>query len=523
MQKKLFRMLALATAVLMMAISLGACATASPTPAPTTAPAVTETPMATPTVAPTPTPLPTVTLRVFFPGTEPPMLNDVWNAVADMTKDKLNATFEINFVDFGDYASKIQALTAAGDNYDANFDADWFCYPSMVNKGAYLALNDLMPQYAPNLYKIYQQEGAIGPCSVEGKLYGIPWVNQSSSRPVFVYRKDLLSQFGLAPNTDFSTLEGMEKYLYAAKKADPNSYPITWSTADPGAALWPLYAKYEMDRWDFHMLTIDLNDPAGKLIPIEQTPMFKEAVETAKKWVDDGIIPKDMLSMKQYPAFSKGEEVSFVHILDSALTTQKPAGAEVGYSIMYSDKKYKFNSPMNNAMVINKNAANPERTLMFLDLITTDGNVYDTVIYGIQGKTYDLQDGKVMSPAGVDATQPQYLNWSGQWGFWRSFFFKPDQTRDATVYSTLNDMLKMPSSVVSPITGFIPNTDSIKTQIAKRDELFNELGNLLVFGEVNDVDKALEDYIQKQKDAGLDQIIAALQPQVDAFIASNKK
>ena len=45
---------------------------------------------------------------------------------------------------------------------------------------------------------------------------------------------------------------------------------------------------------------------------------------------------------------------------------------------------------------------------------------------------------------------------------------------------------------------------------------------LLQYGAVRDVDKSMEEYIQKQKDAGLDKILTEVQKQVSAFLAAKK-
>ncbi|WP_240420151.1 DUF3502 domain-containing protein [Paenibacillus periandrae] len=42
-------------------------------------------------------------------------------------------------------------------------------------------------------------------------------------------------------------------------------------------------------------------------------------------------------------------------------------------------------------------------------------------------------------------------------------------------------------------------------------------------GAVKDADKAVSEYIEKQKAAGLGRIIVEVQKQVDAFIAAKKK
>ena len=52
---------------------------------------------------------------------------------------------------------------------------------------------------------------------------------------------------------------------------------------------------------------------------------------------------------------------------------------------------------------------------MFLNLLQSDREFYDMVIYGIEGETYVLNDGIVDYPEGVTSTNSNYLGWGGQW------------------------------------------------------------------------------------------------------------
>ena len=72
--------------------------------------------------------------------------------------------------------------------------------------------------------------------------------------------------------------------------------------------------------------------------------------------------------------------------------------------------------------------------------------------------------------------------------------------------------------MLSPITGFTPAPDAIKTELAKRQQLADEQGKLLLSDIIKgDVDAAIKEYIEKQKAAGLDKILAEVQKQVDEF------
>lgn len=54
--------------------------------------------------------------------------------------------------------------------------------------------------------------------------------------------------------------------------------------------------------------------------------------------------------------------------------------------------------------------------------------------------------------------------------------------------------------VKDPLDGLFINTDSIKNEVASRDQIFSEGGKLIQYGAINDVDKAVNDYIKKQKE-----------------------
>ena len=144
-----------------------------------------------------------------------------------------------------------------------------------------------------------------------------------------------------------------------------------------------LNAKYEMDALNYHMLTFDLNSDKASLSPIEQTDMFKEAVTWMKKWYEEGIVSKNELSETDTKMFENGKTFAKVGLMGDALQgiVFNVNDAEYGFAEPYPDGKFRMDSPLNNAFAINKNAANPERLLMLLELLNTDEEAYDMFMY----------------------------------------------------------------------------------------------------------------------------------------------
>ncbi|MNW33042.1 Bacterial extracellular solute-binding protein [compost metagenome] len=462
-----------------------------------------------------------VTLKIFLPGDDKVAKNDVLQALYEKTKDRLNAKFEINFIPFGDYQSKLTMLASSGDSYDAAFTADWFGYSQMVNKGAFLDLSELAPEHAPNLYKIYSDKNMLSSASMNGKLMALPWTEIKTSKPVFQYRKDIAEKLNVEPG-DLTTIEGVDMFLTAINKANPGM-PIFYqnmnaSEGSIGALLAP---KYEYVDLGFHSLYIDLNDPAHKVMPIEQTPMFKEAVTIAKKWYDEGIISKNTLNDKTNTPFENSNAFSQKNIIATLFEevnfTDK--NAVNGAAEVYPGNKFIRDSQMNNAIVINKNAANPERMLMFMDLLSTDREVYDLFFYGIKDKTYTMDENGVIGfVPGEDPSKPLWQNWFN-WGFLREEFTRPTISRSEKAIQENREFVIRPNILVSPTAGLVPITDNIKTELSARDQLISEEGKLLLVGIIKgDVDQAINSYIEKQKAVGLDKILADVQKQVDDFM-----
>lgn len=194
--------------------------------------------------------------------------------------------------------------------------------------------------------------------------------------------------------------------------------------------------------------------------------------------------------------------------------------AELGYAELYPDGKYRYDSPLNNAFALNKNAANPERVLMLLELLNTNEEAYDLFMYGIEGTTYKKgDDGSIQFPEGEDATNSSFLGWFC-WPFVRSQYDKPSGKITPEALAAENEWLTKDSLVVSPLVGFNPDTSSIKTELAQRDQLYDEQGKLLLAGivENNDVEAAVNKYIEEQKAVGLDKILTFMQEEADKML-----
>ncbi len=469
-----------------------------------------------------------VTLTFWSCGDKYAAQDEVLAKFCETYKKELNIEkIEFNFVSFGDYEDKMTSLVAGGDDFDGMFVADWMLYNKMANRGGLLPLNELLTQYAPTLYQVYKENGAVEACSIDGEMVALPWTQKKSSKPILFYRKDLANQYGV-DTSKLETIEDLDKFLNDAKAKVPDI--TTFESGFPRGntysdVLMFLNSKYNLDTVS-HMLSIDLDEEKPTIQPIEQTDMFKEAVTWMNKWYNEGIVSKSELSETDTKMFENGKTFACVGLYGTAMEGMSfnVPNAELGYAELYPDGKYRFDSPLNNAFALNKNTKNPERVMMLMELLNSNEEAYDLFMYGIEGETYVKgEDGYINYPEGQDSTNATYLGWFF-WPFVREQFKKPSGLSTPQAIESERKWLEKSNLVVSPLVGFNPDTSVIKTELAQRDQLYDEKGKLLLAGivENNDIDAAVNAYIQQQKDVGLDNILAYMQNEANKVVQENK-
>ncbi|MGG1639164.1 ABC transporter substrate-binding protein [Paenibacillus sp. FSL A5-0031] len=463
-----------------------------------------------------------VTLKFYFGGDKKAATDEVWSKVSEYVKAKgLNVKFDINFIPFGDFKEKMLVMAASGDNWDMNFDGDWLSYKQMAAKGSYMALNDLLPEFAPNLHKKYEEQGTLAAATVNGNIVGLPWTMKMNERKFTGWRSDLVEKAGLdIPAGSIKTIEDVDRLLRELKKAYPNER----ISRTPPVSL--IMIRDEWVDLNFHGLGFYLSDDKITIKAVEQQPFYLEAAKLAKVWYDDNLINRDAMIDKSDEAAEWRNGKKLFTVTSHEWVSANPGFSDPSFKMesaeLYPDKRFVNRTALANVVAINRNSKNPERVLRFLDMMETDKTLYDLVQYGIEGKTYVLNGETAEYPEGMETTTSNYMEWGGQWAFWKPQFMRPTMTYGTDFWLKEAEFASKPNNVNSPIDGLFIAEDNMKNEIAKRDTANDELNRPIEFGVVKDVEKAVAAYIETQKKNGLDVIIAETQRQIDEFLAKKK-
>ncbi|MGF7048294.1 putative aldouronate transport system substrate-binding protein [Paenibacillus sp. DS2015] len=360
-----------------------------------------------------------ITLSFFGADASPnwnKMQDDVGKEITAKTGVTLNAEFAVS----GAGKDKISLMAASGDYPDMIFAKSDVA--KLVDAGGMIDLTDLIEEHAPNLKKVYSEYMDRLPYSLEDKaIYVVPSnaaVDQQyfDSTGGFEIQHEVLKELGYP---EVKTLQDYENVLQA--------YVDKYPTID-GQPTIPL--TLDADDW---RIMITVTNPAfyttgapddGEYFINPETfeaqlhykrPEEKEYFRWLNHMYNVGLLDKDSFVQKSDQYKSKIASGRVLGLIDQewgysdAENALKSAGKPersyahfpVTISSEYKDHGFQSTGFMAGWGVgITENCEDPVRAIKFLDYLASDeGQVL--LNWGIEGKHYNVEDGKRVIPADV--------------------------------------------------------------------------------------------------------------------------
>lgn len=441
-------------------------------------------------------------------------LASVQDAVNAITKEKINATVKLEPYDFGDYEQKLNTAVAGGEQFDIAWTSNWsFNYVQNTQKGAFLALDDLLAKYGPDL-QASMPSFVWDATKVGGKIYGVPNYQTVTNRSGFSIQQRYLDKYPL----DLTTLKAftdIEPYLATLKQAEPNEYPLLMGK--DGLFLDTLHPLgYEqIDAGIGTGVGIKSSEP-GKVISLFNTDEYKNYVTTMRDWYQKGYIKPDVVSIKNMSELqSQGKfPVTFGLSMPPGVETSIK-NSNGGFDVktaMISEPYVSTKSIITTLNAINKASKHPEKAMEFINLLNTDKDLFNAISFGVEGKHYTKVNDNTVKINDAGGYAP-----NTGWVFGNTF---NGYLLDGQSQEVFDETKKQNEGATpSPIMGFSLDTQPIATEIANVKAVRDEYEPLLVTGSV-DPAKKLDEFLGKLDKAGLPKIVAEVQKQLDAWTAS---
>lgn len=454
-----------------------------------------------------------VTLTWYYPGNYPQNDQDeVFAALNEKIKEKINA--EVNFqpISWGDYDSKMVLADSSGEEYDLCFTSDWSNnYLQNVTKGAYLPLDDLLKEYAPQTYASVPEE-FWNATRVDGKIYGI--INQQiiARTSLITINKELADKYNFDPKSIDSNLDNLEPFLQQMAANDPDKCGFSMNFNPDNA----YYFGLEMLGGLTNPAGVYMNDAEGTIVNIFKTDEFKGFVEKMYEWNQAGYIMGEdgLAGGNPYPE-QEGKRGSWMS------GTYKPGveseetlkwGLEV-YCEPVSEPYVATAGVVATMHAIGRNSQNPERAMMLMELLNTDKEIFNMLAYGLEGKHYNKLDGDFIEQIPDSGYAP-----GTAWLHASTFNAYLLEGQDADLWEQTKALNA--SAKVSPLLGFNFDATSVSTELAQCASVVNQYMPLFSNG-VGSLEGDYVEFIEKLDKAGAQTIIDEMQKQVDAWKSGN--
>lgn len=448
-------------------------------------------------------------------------LSAVQDAVNEITREKIGVEVTLKPITLSDYSQSVSRSLQGGEKID--LFQSIYDFSNCVSTGMGLDITDLIDEYGSETKDLVGEDW-LKACTVEGKLYAVPAYKPNASRGYFVCRQDILDASGL----DLTGVKSSEDLTGIFEKVQTENPDMTMLAPMEQGRLGETLSWNGVDYLsdsDTGAYGVLIGDDM-EVKNLYESDMFIESCQLAKEWYDAGYIMKDAATTASTVSELMSSGNYFGWFTANAATAEDLAGqmsSMCGYPMtaVPLNEPYLYTSAINMVtMMIASNTDVPEAAMKFLNLLYTDADVINLIIFGIEGRDYELdENGFAVYPEGEDGTTVPYTNQMDNGIMGNAFIMHP---LAGTSESSMEEGLEAnQTAAVSPAMGFIFDNSSVATQYTAVSNVKNQYLPGLLCGSV-DPSTEIDAFNDALYEAGLQDIIDAKQEQLDQWVAENK-
>ncbi len=449
-------------------------------------------------------------------GTIPNDVKKIQDAINKITQNKINTTVTLELINVGNYGQQLNLKYSSGEQLDVAFIFGQM-FNAYASQGKFLDISALLKQDGQGIMEAVGQDYVNVP-SVDGKLYGVPVGPIYGAGSGYFMRKDIVDKY----NIDVSSIKSLDdigRVLETVKNKEPNLIPLASSSAfNPVSA----YSDTEKFAGELAVLPYDTSD--FKAQSQYATQEYANRLHIVRKWFKAGYINKDAATTNELPMDMVKAGKAFSYFAPTNATSAADASISVGREMVVAEltpPHVTTDTVMTGIWTVAQQSKDPARAMMFINLLYTDKDLANLLVYGIEGEDYvKASDNIVDYPEGKSAETVGYnlLNEAFMMGNQRLLYVTKKQ--DPNKWDTVEEWAK--NQVKSKILGFTFNSEPVKNEVVALSNVTNQYRPGLETGTI-DPDKELPKFLEKLNSAGIEKYMAEVQKQLTDWVANNHK
>ena len=541
--------------IMVLSIVLAGCSKTAETPAADETPATTEPAETTDNTetpeAPEETAEPALeqkTIQLMITGAGKQANSDkVWAAFNEQLQQYVpNTTVEFIDVSFDEYSEKFSQVLASGEGVDLAWTGWLINKPQNIADGNLMPLDDLLAEYGQGIVDILGENVVeIHRNADDGKLYYLPsWQGLCGERRGWLVVTEIAELAGdtwiedteAALNKWRNNYSGIEdfqavldqatKYLAAAKEAGKLGAGINTGRAFGWSMYNGMYSFLGVGGAEIGITYCDGTFTVKDGVAGEH---YKLYAKTMADWYKEGYIRSDIMSVDTStlttPKNGEITDTTYVFSCDPYLTEadQEAAIADAGMDMTYlpiEENAYLILGG-DTSYAIPYCADEPERAMMVLNAIYSQPDLYNTLIYGIEGEDYTKNADGTITTSYVGASPTADDSYGIQrWIIGSCKNALINNGTDPNYYADLEALEE--TARVNPFLNFTFDRTNVEGICASILNVYYEYGPQLDNGVAGDNwEELYNNYMAARKDAGIEELVTEFQNQLNAYIEAN--
>ncbi|MDY3929812.1 MAG: ABC transporter substrate-binding protein [Clostridia bacterium] len=448
--------------------------------------------------------------------------DEVWMAFNEKLHEHLpNVDVEFEIFPISDYKQQFMLMQTSDEQIDI-VNMYGLTFPTEVENGTLAPLDELLEKYGADV-KAALPEWLWEYMKIDGVQYGIPSYQMLSTFNSYAFQQEQADKY--------LDKEALKKALYSSNHITDDVYKILEDYMQKlkdngelylGINQWKPEKGYEGVLGNYN---IDIDDPECKVMYGFRREDAKKNYERNAQWYKKGFIREDSLSANDNSK-QKGKKDGFV-IWDEQYTPWLEENLEKSYGmdielIPLTEKYYISKDNAASGTGIMASSKHKEEAMQVLNLLQSDRELYNLLVFGIEGKHYNkISDTRIETPyeSGQGSMNDKYGIYKWIVG---NTSLAYDTQNEPEGYSQWWQEDVNSSTWRSRLIGFIPDTTAIADKVDQINAIKGEYMASLTSGSLDNWEQVYDEWMKKIEAAGNSEVEAELQRQIDEFLKSKK-
>ena len=453
------------------------------------------------------------TVKALLPGTAKTEDCEEISALAtDILKEKFNTTLDLVRIGWGTYNQEVNLMLSSGEKLDMLWN-NRDIFVSAVNNGQIVEIGQYFDEYAPEM------KAQISPSdwqctTVNGGIYAVPANKEKAVAWGFTMVKEIADATGV-DYSEIDTEEELLPLLMAVKEQFPDVYPI----ASNGGTMNTM-TTYDDLGYDFGVLENCTNPDDLTVVNWYATDAYKKIVERRYDWSQKGLIMPDAAANTEPWGTMVSANKAFGRFTNVKpgieAEQQKTTGKEM--VVLQMTDSYTTTTRLDILWYVAHNSEMPERAVQVMNEIYTNSELQNILVNGVEGKHFEFINEEktlVAYPEGVSGENTGYPSYP--WAWLNEMITPVWEGSEPTLWDETDAFNK--SAIVSPAMGFAWTNDEVLNEVTACNNVRDKYVNALDCGVV-DPAVALPEFLKELEEAGVNEIVAEKQRQLDEWVAS---